>query len=117
MRADAATILIQMGHKLDTDFVARQDKTGAVVIDWRAEGKPPTEAEIEAAAPAALAALQTETDKRTESTLARDDVKRAVATLDAIIAQAPTATTAQMRTGIAQMAQIIKQLGIATVGR
>ncbi len=117
MRTDVAMILRGMGYALDADFVAVQESRDSVSIKWLSAAEEPTEAEIEAAAPAAIAALQAEADKRVEASLARDDVKRALATLDNIIAIAPTATTTQMKTGFEQMARIIKQHILATVGR
>ena len=58
-----------------------------------------------------------ESAKRVESDTARADAKQAIAALETIIAIAPTATTAQMRAGMEQMARIIKHLILATVGR
>lgn len=74
------------------------------------EFRAPTEAEVEAA-------HQAETAKVLETTTARDDAKRALTALDTIIAGAPTATTAQMRTAVEQMARIQKHIILATVGR
>ena len=72
--------------------------------------RPMTPAEV-------LQAVTQEKTERQESDTARADAKRALSALDAIIAGAPTATTAQMRTAVEQMARIIKHLAIATVGR
>lgn len=55
--------------------------------------------------------------KRQESDTARDDAKRALSALDTIIAGAPTATNAQMRTAIEQLARIQKHAILATLGR
>ena len=55
--------------------------------------------------------------KRIESTVARDDAKRALATLDTIIGGIDAATLAQAKTAIKQLAQIQKHIIIATVGR
>lgn len=84
---------------------------------WKRADKQPTREEIAAAEPEALAALQAEADKRTESNLARDDAKRALAALDTIIGGIDTATLAQTRAAIKQLAQIQKHLILATVGR
>ena len=62
-------------------------------------------------------AAQAEQIKRAESTTARDDAKRALAALDTIIAGAPTATNAQMRTWVEQLARIAKHHILATLGR
>ena len=87
------------------------------IAKWRRQERQPTEAELQAAEPAALAAQQAEEAKRVESHAARDDAKRALAALDTIIAGAPTATTAQMRTAIEQLARIQKHAILATLGR
>ncbi len=87
------------------------------IAKWRRAERQPTDAELKAAEPAALAALQAEEAKRIESHTARDDAKRALAALDTIIAGAPTATTAQMRTAIEQLARIQKHAILATLGR
>lgn len=55
MRSDAPDILRHLGFVLDVDFVAYGTKDGAE-IRWQSPLPQPTEAEIEAAAPAALAA-------------------------------------------------------------
>ena len=117
MRIDAARILMHMGHRLDDDFIAVQESRDSVSIKWLSDRLQPTEAEIEAAAPAALAALQAEADKRTEANLARDDVKRALSALDTIIQGIDAATLAQAKTAIKQLAQIQKHIILATVGR
>jgi len=55
MRADTPDILRHLGFALDVDFVAFGTKDGAE-IRWLSQEPQPTEAEVEAAAPAALAA-------------------------------------------------------------
>lgn len=87
------------------------------IVNWKLPGKPPTHAELQAAEPAALAAVAAEEAGRIESTTARDDAKRALSALDTIIAGAPAATTAQMRTTIEQLARIQKHAILATLGR
>lgn len=56
MRLDAALVLMHMGYVPERDFDALQDAPDSVRLIWHAQGPQPTEAEIEAAAPAALAA-------------------------------------------------------------
>lgn len=56
MRQDVATILIGMGYAVGVDFDAHDDKRSGVRVQWLAQAPQPTEAEIEAAAPAVLAA-------------------------------------------------------------
>lgn len=87
------------------------------VVNWRRQEKQPTPEELKAAEPAALAAIESEQAKRVESTTARDDAKRALAALDTIIAGAPTATTAQLRAAVEQLARIQKHVILAAVGR
>ena len=108
--------LLHLGFR-DDDFDLQDDGAGAYIKAWRRSEKQPTDAELKAAEPAALAALQAEEAKRIESHTARDDAKRALAALDTIIAGAPTATTAQMRTAIEQLARIQKHAILATLGR
>lgn len=99
------------------DVLLQDDGKGPYIRRWSRVEREPTLAEIEAAAPAANAALQAEEAKRIESTTARDDAKRAIEHLDTIIAGAPTATTAQLRAGMEQLARIQKHIILATVGR
>lgn len=87
------------------------------VVNWRRQEKQPTMDELKAAEPAALAALEVQAVKIAESTTARDDAKRALTALDTIIAGAPTATTAQLRAAVEQMARIQKHHILATLGR
>jgi len=57
MRADAAFILIGMGYSSESDFEAHAKDDGTTRITWLSQSPQPTEAEIDAAAPAAQAAL------------------------------------------------------------
>lgn len=50
MRTDAAAVLMGMGYVLDRDFRAYMRQPGEVTIEWYAQTKQPTEAEIDAAA-------------------------------------------------------------------
>lgn len=63
------------------------------------------------------AAEQAKEAERQESNTARDDAKRALSALDTIIANAPSATTAQLRTAVEQLARIAKHHILATLGR
>jgi hypothetical protein len=63
------------------------------------------------------AAEQAKEAERQESETARDDAKRALATLDTIIAGIDGATLAQAKTAIKQLAQIQRHIILATVGR
>ena len=87
------------------------------IAKWRRAERQPTDAELKAAEPAALVAEQAEEAKRVESATARDDAKRALTALDAIIAGAPTATIVQLRAEVEQMAQIQRHIILATLGR
>ena len=117
MRADAAKILLHMGYALDVDFVALEDADKGVFIKWLSQAPQPDGKALDAAALELATAEQAEEAKRTESDTARDDAKRALAALDTIIAGAPIATTAQMRTAIEQLARIQKHAILATLGR
>lgn len=117
MRADVARILTHMGHVLDRDFIAAAESPDSVAIKWLSQATQPDGKALDAAALELATAEQAEEAKRIESTTARDDAKRALAALDTIIAGAPTATTAQMRTAIEQLARIQKHAILATLGR
>ncbi len=117
MRKDAAKILMHMGYALDADFEAYQNAPDSVAIKWLSQAPQPDDKAIDAAALEMAAAEQAEEVKRLEADTARDDAKRALAALDTIIAGAPTATTAQMRTAIEQLARIQKHAILATLGR
>lgn len=117
MRRDVASILIHMGHVLDRDFEAYAESRDSVAVKWFSQAPMPDEKAIEAAALEMEAAQQAEAVKVAESTTARDDAKRALTALDTIIAGAPTATTAQLRAAVEQMARIQKHIILATVGR
>lgn len=108
--------LLHLGFR-DDDFDLQDDGAGPYIKQWRRLEKQPTDAELLAAEPAALAAQQAEEAKRIESHTARAEAKQAIAALDTIIAGAPTATTAQMRTAIEQLARIQKHAILATLGR
>lgn len=56
MRVDVARILMHLGYVPDRDFIAAAESRDSVAVEWLAQSPQPTEAEIEAAAPAALAA-------------------------------------------------------------
>ena len=117
MRTDVATILLGMGYVIDKDFIAYEDGPNSCDFTWHSHLPRPTEKEIDTAAPAALAALEAQAVKVAESATARDDAKRALTALDTIIAGAPTATTAQLRAAVEQMARSQKHIILATVGR
>ena len=52
--------LIQLGFKIDTDFVLQDDGAGAYIKEWKSGSPQPTEAEIETAD----ATAQTEYDAK-----------------------------------------------------
>jgi len=116
MRADAPDILRHLGFVLDVDFVAVGTKAGAE-IKWLSQATQPDDKAIDAAALEMEAAQQAEAVKVAESATARDDAKRALTALDTIIAGAPTATTAQLRAAVEQMARIEKHIILALLGR
>lgn len=87
------------------------------IAKWRRAEKQPTDAELKAAESVALAALQAEEAKRQESTAARADAKQALSALDTIIAGIDSATLAQAKAAIKQVAQIQRHIILATLGR
>ncbi len=117
MRLDVARILIHMGYMPERDFDAVQDAPDSVALKWHAEAPQPDEKAIDAAAIEMATAQQAEDAKREESATARDDAKRALATLDTIITGAPSATIVQLRAAVEQMARIQKHHILATLGR
>lgn len=117
MRRDIAAILIHMGYVPDSDFIAEAESRDSVAVKWLAQTLQPDDKAIDAAALGMEAAQQAEAFKVAESTTARDDAKRALTALDTIIAGAPTATTAQLRAAVEQMARIERHIIIALLGR
>lgn len=105
----------------DIDFerecLLQDDGAGPYIKAWRRAKKQPTLDELKAAEPAALAAEQAKAAERQEAATARADAKRALSALDTIIAGAPTATTAQLRAAVEQLARIQKHVILAVVGR
>lgn len=117
MRLDAPSILIGMGYSIDRDFVAFHESRDSVAVKWLSAQPQPDDKAIDAAALELAAAEQAEEARRIESHTAREDAKRALAALDTIIAGAPTATNAQMKTWVEQLARIQKHHILATLGR
>lgn len=99
------------------ECVIVDDGKGPRIVEWRRAERQPTDAELKAAEPAALAAQQAEAAKVAESTTARDDAKRALTALDTIIGGIDAATLAQAKTAIKQLAQIQKHIILALLGR
>lgn len=117
MRVDVARILMHMGYVPDRDFIAAAESRDSVAVKWLNDAPQPDEKAIDAAALEMEAAQQAEAVKVAESTTARDDAKRALTALDAIIAGIDGATLAQAKAAIKQEAQILRHLILATVGR
>lgn len=117
MRLDAPSILIGMGYSIDRDFVAFHESRDSVAIKWLSAQPQPDDKAIDAAALELAAVMQAKEALKVESDTARDEAKRAIAHLDTIIAGAPTATTAQLRAAVEQMARIQKHIILATLGR
>lgn len=105
------------GIDLSSDIVIEDDGKGPRIAKWLRAERQPTDAELKAAEPAALAALAAEDAKRVESSIARSDARQAIAMLDTIIDGIDGATLAQAKTAIKQLAQIQKHIILATVGR
>lgn len=117
MRADVARILMHMGYVTDRDFIAAAESRDSVAVKWLAQAPQPDDRAIDTAALEMAAAEQAKASEKQEADTARDDAKRALAALDTIIVGAPTATTAQLRAAIEQLARIQKHIILATLGR
>ena len=105
------------GIDLLNDMAAVDDGSGPKITAWYRPEPQPTEAEIEAAAPAALAAIAAEAVKRAESSTAKDDAKRALSQLDTITSGIDAATLAQAKTAIKTLADIQRNVILALLGR
>lgn len=79
------------------------------ITNWKLPGKPPTLAELQAAEPAALAAVQAQEAKRVESDTARSEAKQAYSELQPLIEHKDPA--------IALLAAIMQKHLLATLGR
>jgi hypothetical protein len=79
------------------------------IAKWRRAEKQPTDAELQAAESAALAALAAEAAKRVESDTARSEAKQAYSELQPLIEHKDPA--------IALLAAIMQKHLLATVGR
>lgn len=101
----------------ERECLLQDDGAGAYIKAWRRAEKQPTDAELKAAEPAALAAIEADQAKRVESDTARDDAKHALAALDTIIQGIDGASLAQAKAAIKQLAQIQRHIILATVGR
>lgn len=108
---------IQIGEQGAECSIAMGADGTPYIETWRRVEKQPTLEDLKAAEPAALAAEQAKAAERQEADTARADAKRALSHLDTIIAGAPTATTAQLRAAVEQLARIQKHVILAVVGR
>lgn len=110
---------IVIGEQGQSECTIEDDGKGPRIAKWMRAEKQPTMAEIEAAWPAVQAALaQAAAEKQAADDHQRagiDEAKRAYARLQLIIDGASTATTAQMRAAIAEMARDIQHLIRAAV--
>lgn len=105
------------GINFQDECILQDEGAGPYIKAWRRAERQPTDAELKAAEPAALAAEQAEDAKRQESDTARTEAKRAIQHLDTIIAGIDGANLAQAKTAIKQLAQIQRHIILATVGR
>ncbi len=117
MRVDAAKILMHLGYALDRDFVTTAESRDSVAIKWLSAQPQPDDKAIDAAALDMATAEQTKEALKIESDTARDDAKRALSALDTIISGIDGATLAQAKTAIKQLAQVLKHVIVAEVGR
>lgn len=109
MRTDAAAVLIAMDYVLDLDFVATQDGPD-VRVDWLSERPMPSEEEIEAfdMSPEAI-----ETREDTKEPLLADlnaQASGALTAIDNYLANADSATAAQVRAEVKAIDQRQKQI-------
>ena len=79
------------------------------IAKWRRAERQPTDAELKAAEPAALAAVQAQEAKRVESDTARSEAKQAYSELQPLIEHKDPA--------IALLAAILQKHLLATLGR
>lgn len=105
------------GIDFENECILVDDGKGPYIAKWNRPEKQPTEVEIQAASVLAAAAQADVDAKRVESSLARDDVKRALSALDTIISGIDAANLAQAKTAVKQLAVIQRQIILATVGR
>ncbi len=105
------------GIDLSRDVLIEDDGKGPRIAKWLRAERQPTDAELLAAEPAALAVLQAKEAERQESDTARTEAKQALAALDTIISGIDGATLAQAKTAIKQLAQIQRHIILATVER
>lgn len=109
MRADVARVLLHLGYKVDVDFVATGAPDGSVAVDWLSASPMPSEADIDAAAPAALAAEQASIAENAQGTIDKADLKSqadaAVTRLTQIVDATPPFTSAQRDAAIQDMAR------------
>jgi len=109
-----AQVLVFLGFVIDTDFVASEDG-----IAWLSQQPQPSTQEIEAAWPAVQAALAAEAAARKaaddQQSAGIVEAKRAYARMQTIIDNIDTATTAQLRAAIKEMARDIQHLIRAAV--
>jgi hypothetical protein len=111
---NVALALQHLGFRVDVDFIASHES-----LTWLSAQPQPTMQEIESAWPAAQAALaaaaqakKTADDQQTAGIV---EAKRAYARMQQIIDGADTATTAQLRAAIKEMAGTIQHLIRAAV--
>ncbi len=105
------------GIDFERECILVDEGRGAYIAKWNRPEKQPTDAEIAAAQVLADVAEQEKADKRIESDTARIEAKRAIEHLDTIIAGIDGATLAQAKMAIKQLAQYLKHVIIAEMGR
>jgi TPP-dependent indolepyruvate ferredoxin oxidoreductase alpha subunit len=110
---------IVIGEQGQSDCTVEDDGNGPRIARWLRAEKQPTMQEIEAAWPAVQAALAAEAaERRTaddQQSAGIVEAKRAYARMKTIIDGADTATTAQLRAAIKEMAGTIQHLIRAAV--
>lgn len=97
------------GIDMMRECVLQNDGAGPYIREWNRQERQPTKAEIEAAEPAALAAVQAQEAKRAESDTARGDAKQAIGALEPLLTHKDPA--------IALLAGVMVKHILATLGR
>ena len=106
MRRNTATILLGMGYK-DREFVVDELDSGVTRLTWLSGAQQPTEAEIDAAAPAIEAAVAADAADATQWTTDRADLKAQYAAAETRLTQirdAASPTNAQVIAAVRDLA-------------
>ena len=107
IRPDVAIVLAGMGFDPIRDFDASRAESGEIRLNWRASAPRPTDAEIDAAAPAILAAIAADEADKAQAEQDRLALKRDLQTIAGRLTQirdASSFTTAQLAQAVRDLA-------------